>query len=106
MKIEFRQSGGFDGLVRRCDIDTETLPAIEAAEIEDLVKNTGVLKSKSILSRIVAFKPVGGCDTLHYRISVKSSEVTYRISFDDFTIPEEGRPLLEYLKKRARPQRA
>lgn len=67
MKIRFCQSGGLAGLIHRCEIDTKALPRAEAAEIENLVKMTGVLKSKFRLSRIVA------CDILGYSIAVESS---------------------------------
>jgi len=93
MKISFYQSGGVAGLTFGCEIDTRSLPGAEAAEIENLVKISGVLKRKLTLSRIVA------CDIFSYRISVKSSELTYHATFDDFTIPEGGRPLVDYLKK-------
>jgi hypothetical protein len=109
MKIRFRQSGGVAHLTLSCEIDTHALPQTEAAEIENLVKISGVLKPKKIeigsflkckfaLSRIVA------CDIFGYSISVESSEVSYRVAFDDFTIPKRGRLLLDYLKKHARPQ--
>ncbi len=93
MKIKFRQSGGVAGVTSSCEIDTQALPAAEAAEIENLVIICGVLKSKIRLSGIVA------CDIFGYSISVESKEITYHVSFDDFTIPEGGRPSLDYLKK-------
>jgi hypothetical protein len=100
MKISFVQSGGIAGLTSGCEIDTTSLPSAEAAEIESLVKRSGVLKSKFTLLRVAA------CDILGYSISVESSELTYHVGFDDLTIPEGGRPLLNYLKSRARPQSA
>ncbi len=97
MKITFRQSGGFAGLALGCEIDTRVLPADEAAEIEKLVKACGVLKSKFTLFRIAA------CDIFGYSISVESSDISYRVGFSDLTIPEGAHPLLNYLKRHARP---
>ena len=85
MKIRFSQSGGIVGLPQSCEIDTQALPVPEAAEIENLVKISGVLKTKFALSRIVA------CDIFGYSISVESSEITYNVKFTDLTIPEDGR---------------
>jgi hypothetical protein len=97
MKIKFHQSGGIAGLTLSCEIDTQSLPRAEAMEIENLVRIGGVLKRKITLARI------RGCDFLGYSISVERREITYQVSFDDFTIPEGSRPLLDYLKKNARP---
>ncbi len=104
MKIKFRQSGGMAGLTQGCEIDTQALPATEAAEIKNLVKNTGVLKSQSPLRRLVVRDALVACDIFYYSISVESHEITYLVRFSDFTIPENGRLLLDYLKKQARPQ--
>jgi hypothetical protein len=97
MNIKFYQSGGLAGLTLSCEIDTRSLPQAEAAKIENLVRICGVLKRKIKLSRIRA------CDSFGYSISVESNEISYRVSFDDFTIPEGSLPLLNYLKKHARP---
>jgi hypothetical protein len=97
MKIRFSQSGGFAGLNLSCEIDTRALPGAEAAEIENLVRIAGVLKSKFALSRIVAR------DLFYYSISVKSSGISYHVEFNDLTIPEGARPLLDYLRNHAQP---
>ena len=109
MKIKFSQSGGVAGLNLSSEIDTEALPEAEAAEIENLVKVGGVLKSKrieigSLLKFKITLSRILACDIIGYSISVESSEITYHASFDDVTIPEGGRPLLDYLKHRARPE--
>jgi hypothetical protein len=96
MKIKFSQSGGITGLSLSCEINTRTLPRAEAAEIEGLVKTGGVLKRKRKLLGMRA------CDIFGYSISVESSEISYRVRFNDLTIPEGGRPLLDYLRKSAR----
>lgn len=100
MKIKFCQSGGIAGRTFRCEIDTKALPPAEAAEIENLVRITGVLKSRFTLSKIVA------CDIFGYSISVESNELTYHVGFNDLTVPEGSRPLLNCLKKYARRQPA
>jgi hypothetical protein len=110
MKIEFYQSGGITGLHLSCEVDTRALPKAEAAEIESLVRKCGVLNHKRISllgSLMPRFRlPTGvACDILGYSITVHNNEVNYHVSFDDLTIPEGGRPLLNYLKKHARPRR-
>ena len=94
MKITFRQSGGYGGLVRGYEIDTHALPRDEAAEIETLVKNSGILKAQSGHSEI-------GRDLLCYTITIETGEVDLHLELDDATIPEGVRPLLNLLRKRA-----
>ena len=109
MKINFHQSGGFDGLTRKCEIDTQTLPRPEAAEIELLVRGSDILKHKVRLFRRLAnyllhdYKLVG-CDILYYSVSVESGEDYYSINFHDLNIPNGFRPLLNYLRKHAQPE--
>ena len=103
MKIRFGQSGGFAGLTQSCEIDTKALPGAEAAEIENLVKTSGVLTVKiPFWRKITLSRRIAACDIFGYSISVESREITYHVKFDDFTIPEGSRPLLNYLKKHAR----
>jgi Emfourin len=109
MKITFHQSGGFAGFTQKCEIDTRTLPGAEAAEIENLVKIGGVLKPKTagiigFLKSRITFSRTGACDIFDYGISVESDGITYHVTFDDLTIPEGSRPLLDYLKTHARQQ--
>jgi hypothetical protein len=109
MKIRFHQFGGVAGLNLGCEIDTRALPGAEAAEIENLVKIGGVLKRKRVeVGGVAKYKiklsKIAARDIFSYSISVESREITYHVAFDDLTIPELSRPLLDYLKKHARPQ--
>jgi hypothetical protein len=105
MKIRFRQSGGFAGLIHSCSIDTGELSLAQAAEIENLVKTSGVLAAKiPFWRKIVSWQRIVARDLFYYSISIESSEGTYRVEFDDSNVPEGSRPLLKYLKNHARPQ--
>ena len=97
MKITFSQSGGFAGLVRGYEVDTHALPRDEAAEIETLVKNSGILRAQGGHSEV-------GRDLFGYRITIETDECTRRVEFDDSTIPDGARPLLDLLTKRAGPR--
>jgi hypothetical protein len=97
MKITFRQSGGYAGLIRGCEIDTHTLPADEAAAIESLVNSSGVLTAKSAHSRV-------GRDLFSYSITIESREGQQQLEFDDSTIPVSAGPLLDFLRMRAGPR--
>jgi hypothetical protein len=98
MKIKWLQSGGIAGLNMGCEIETLALPPEEAAEVEKLVKDCGVLKSRNRF-----FRPMGH-DLCAYSISVEGSEISYSVSFDDLTVPEGAGSLMGYLMKRSRPR--
>jgi hypothetical protein len=107
MKISFRQSGGFAGLIHSCSIDTGKLSLAQAAEIENLVKTSGVLAAKIPFWRKIAnWQRIVARDLFYYSISIESSAGTYNLAFDDSSIPEGSRPLLNFLKNHAQPQRS
>ena len=98
MRICFSESADLAGLDRSCELDTSKLPVEEAADIEALVKRAGVLKSGFTFYKLVI---PAAHDIMGYRISVSSDEISYRVGFDDLSVPESARPLLNNLKLRA-----
>lgn len=96
MKIKFRQSGGFAGILRGCDLDTASLPPQEARELEQLVQSAGINQSSQTLSR-------GSRDRLQYDIELKRNGDVVKVQLDDGSIPQNVRPLIQYLKKKSHP---
>ncbi|MGK7877379.1 MAG: protealysin inhibitor emfourin [Xenococcaceae cyanobacterium] len=94
MKVAFRQSGGFAGLIEGCDLDTDLLSADEAAQLQSLVEHSGILQAKSEVTP-------NAQDIFNYQITVETTDGTRHISFDDMTLPESAVSLLEYLQERA-----
>jgi hypothetical protein len=94
MKVRFRQTGGFGGLVLGCDLDTSSLPPAEAQELTRLIKQANL---ETIHSR----PSEKARDLQNYEIAVEN-EMTARASFDDMSVPANGEPLLEFLRQRAR----
>jgi predicted signal transduction protein with EAL and GGDEF domain len=94
MKIRFRQTGGFGGLVLGCDLETSALPPAEAQELTRLIKLAD-------LEKIHARRNEKGRDLQIYEIAVEN-EITVKASFDDMSMPANIRPLLDFLRQRAR----
>jgi hypothetical protein len=97
MKVHFRQSGGFAGLVKECQLDTEQLPPDEAARLKSLVEQShleGRTEDHSPRAR----------DVFHYTITVEDGG-SRRLSFDDRTVPPDVQPLVRFLKTHAAPGR-
>ena len=97
MKMNFVQSGGFLGMVKGCEIDTETLPADEAKKLEGLVQASGISASSELVSD-------SGRDLQQYEISIEEGASKISAVFDDETLPQSAKPLVGYLRKRARPK--
>ena len=94
MKVRFRQTGGFGGLVLGCDLDTSTLPPAEARELARLIKQANLEKTQARRSDKAR-------DLQQYEIAV-DNEITARASFDDMSVEANVEPLLDFLRERAR----
>ena len=94
MKITFRQSGGYAGLTKGCEIDTELLSSEEAQELKSLVAQTGILEAQSKQSPNVA-------DAFNYLIIIETIERTHQVSFDELSLPREVIPLIDFLEERS-----
>ena len=96
-KIRFRQTGGFAGLVRGCDLDLEALTPKQRAEVERLVAASG-------LANTPAAKPKSkGRDLMQYEITIESASGTTRADLTDFDLDDKTEPLVTFLQKRAGP---
>jgi hypothetical protein len=94
MKVRFRQTGGFGGLVFGCDLDTSSLPTAEAQELARLIKQANLKKTQTRRSDKAR-------DLQQYEIAVEN-EITAQASFDDMSVDANVEPLLDFLRERAR----
>jgi hypothetical protein len=94
MKIRYRQTGGFGGLVLGCELDTEKLPRRDAEELKRLVE-------QAALDKVGIKKSSRGRDLANYEISAEDNGRMTMAAFDDMTIPGNVQPLLDFLRSRA-----
>lgn len=98
MKVRFRQSGGFAGLVRGCELSAADLTADEAQELARLVQAAGLDR--------VAPSPARGADRQGYEIAVEGGNVPAAdVQFTDADLTDEISALVAFLRARARPLR-
>ncbi len=97
MKVSFVQSGGFLGLVKGCEFDTEVLAPDKAQELEQIAKVSGISASGEFFSD-------SGRDLHQYEITIEDENSAVSVTFDDETIPTSAKLLVGYLKKYSRPK--
>ncbi len=100
MKVHFRQSGGFAGVIQGCEFDTEDLRVEEAKRLEALVKQVpwdlpvGAGRAQT-----------GARDITRYELVVETERGERHLTLDDLSVPEKVWPLLEFLLERSSPRK-
>ena len=99
MRIIYKRTGGMMGLKSDLIIDFKELPLDQAGTLRRLLDEAHFLT-------LPENPPTHSTpDGFHYTITVETERITHTIHTTDANIPDELRPLLEYLSQRARPQR-
>ena len=96
MKVSFRQSGGFAGLIRGVDLDTAQMDADAAQELAGLVSASGIVGTKKARTHAAR-------DLVQYDILIEQGDQISKGSFDDKTVPADAQPLLKYLRSQSHP---
>lgn len=99
-KIKFRQSGGFAGFVRGCELTPEALDSRERAQLERLVERSGLTAKDAVPA---AKSDSGARDLTNFEIEIETSSGTSRHELDDLDLPPEVAPLVTLLQKHSRP---
>jgi len=98
VRVTYRQSGGFSGLVRGCDLDTEKMAPQEAAKLASLLERCEFSEEKTTAP--------DARDALVHEISVVGDDgVMSSVLFDELSIPSSAGPLLEFLEVRSSPRK-
>lgn len=106
MRIYYEQSGGFAGIDISTAVNTDSLPADEVKEIQDLVNKANFFSLNSVSSQ-----PERGADYFHYRITVEmddnndnknknGQEKRHTLEIYD-PVPAQLKPLIKYLRTKA-----
>ena len=94
MKITFRQSGGFAGMLRGAEMDAQALDPQQTAELKRLLDQKTAAQSRG----------AGKARDLHqYELTVEDGGKKRTLQFDDSQVPEALRPLLKTLKQQSKP---
>ena len=91
-KLRFRQSGGFAGLVRGCDVEFNELDVAFRAALE-----------RHARSGPTAVAPSEARDQIVYEIEMETDAGVRRLEFDEASVPKDLAPLVQALAKRSKP---
>jgi len=98
-KILFERTGGIMGRKVSVTIDMDNLPGEQAKLLSDLLDEADFFELPADLTKSAV------PDAFTYNITVFSDEGQHSVRVSDTTAPDDLRPLLEELSKRARMQR-
>ena len=91
MQITLERSGGFTGLPLTITVDTATLPPEQATQLRHLVEAANFFRLQATTSMPV--QP----DCFEYAVAVQDGDRKHIITFAEAAVPEQLRPLLNWL---------
>jgi hypothetical protein len=98
VRAEMRRSGGFAGRTVQARLDSEQMPPAEAARLTELI-------SAIDFDRLSPSGPAlpAGADLMRYDLMLERGGNRWQGTFQDPSIPDELRPLLQFLTAAAHP---
>jgi hypothetical protein len=100
MRIEFERSGGFAGMRLSVTVDTNTLDAEEAQEMQNLIDEASFFDLPEEL------ECENEADNFTYQVTVEQSEeIRHTVRMKESAAPDELMPLLQRLNLMARTRR-
>jgi hypothetical protein len=100
MKIHFERTGGFAGMKLKASLNSESLPARSMQHLRRLLEESRFFELPLRLESH-EIRP----DRLQYRVTVENNNCVHTVQTSEDAIPQEMRPLLEWLTAAARRQR-
>ena len=95
VQVEFRRSGGFAGIDMTATVDASELPTEQAETLTELVAQPPVAAKAS---------PAHGvADQFSYEVTLRDGQRTRTLHWTDADAPDDVRPILASLSRRAKP---
>ncbi|MGB7443178.1 MAG: protealysin inhibitor emfourin [Coleofasciculaceae cyanobacterium] len=95
MKIKLRQTGGFAGLAKSIEIDTEKISPDEAKMLKSLVNQSSFFELPQPMMAAMA-------DQEQYSIKVESKDQSRELHLSKASTPEQLKPLIDCIAKQAK----
>lgn len=100
MKISYRRTGGFAGMVMRYEFDTDSLSTEDAEELTRMVDSVKFFALPSEIPSTGA-----GADQFEYRLTVETEGQQHTVEVGDAAVPDDLWPLLNKLRVLSRSNR-
>ncbi len=99
MKVTFERSGGFAGIVMTTTVDTETLPTAEGEHLHQLMQTTDFFHLPATIA-----SPNSQPDRFQYKVTAEDNGQHHTVQVSESAVPNQLRPLLNWLTEMARSQ--
>ncbi len=96
--VQFRRSGGFAGIPITAATDADSLGEEHAAQVQSLLRSPEVPQEPD--------HPAagnGGADRFQYQLDIDDGQNRRSFAWSEAQVPEDMRPLVDYLTRLARP---
>ncbi len=95
LKIKFERHGGFSGIPLRVYLEEKDLPLDAQVQLRKMLQTRSFARTRSKTS-------VSGADRFIYHLTVINEDEEHTFEFRESEMPEDVRPLVEYLNQAAR----
>ena len=95
VQVEFRRSGGFAGIDMTATVDASELPTEQAETLSQLVAKPPVGAKASPAH--------GAADQFSYEVTLRDGQQTRTLHWSEADVPDDVRPVLASLTRRAKP---
>jgi hypothetical protein len=103
MIIQIDQSGGFAGIPKRMELDTDNIIKSEAVKIKKFLK-VNVLNKNYNQSK--KKPPKGAADYYTYRITIHEGPEQHVITCDEYNIEDELKKLIKFVERMSKKKTA
>jgi hypothetical protein len=102
LKLRFRQSGGFAGLIRGQEITAADLKPQELQRLERMLKESGLMERADASG---ARTPPTSADLVQYDLEFETSAGTKHVVLTDDDLDDKTEPLIQFLQKQSKPMK-
>jgi hypothetical protein len=102
LKVRFRQSGGFGGLIRGDEIVAADSSPGDVQRLEQLLKASGLTERAAGGG---ARTPSKAADLIQYDLDIETSAGTRHVVLTDEDLDDRTEPLIQFLQKRSKPMK-
>jgi hypothetical protein len=102
LKLRFRQTGGYAGLVRGQEITAAGSSPAELQQLEHMLKESGLTERAGGGG---ARTPPKSADLMQYDLEIETSAGTRHVVLTDEDLDERTEPLIQLLQKGSKPMK-